>query len=244
MQSATPESPSYTQCGLRRRTPPPSYTRCGLRQPESPRAIRGAVCDAGIPRALRGAVCGTPESPSFTRCNLRQPGPPSCTRCNLRRRSPPSFTRCNLRRRSPPSCTRFNLRRPSPQSFTLCSPKRKRGVESDRDCRSNIIKELEFGGLNDLFDQGEEDVETLFDHSPQGKEAVLQAREASFVREDVRATEPDFSNQTFSNQGFDGGLFDFGVDRDFDYRGGRECFWCSRSRASFNGAALKRPNQR
>ena len=114
----------------------------------------------------------------------------------------------------------------SPELFAMQSAKpESQELKAVGTVGKSSISDLEFGGLNDLFDQGDEDIETLFDNSPQGKDAILKVREESSSSLDSSRSSPErFSNESFGNQGFDGGFFDFGVDRDFDYKGGQDRF--------------------
>ncbi len=101
----------------------------------------------------------------------------------------------------------------SPELFAVQSAP----AESPELKAQGTVGQIEFGGLSDLFDQGEEDIETLFDASPQGKNAILEAQ-ASFSSQ----IDPESSVQQaiFSSEqsAFDHG-FDFGVSRDFDFGG-------------------------
>ena len=88
------------------------------------------------------------------------------------------------------------------------------GLQSSNEIKaSGTVGQIEFGGLSDLFDQGEEDLETLFDSSPQGKAAVLEAGNSLQNNQEPSVQQAIFSTEQSS---FDGG-FDFGVSRDFDF---------------------------
>ncbi|MAD61414.1 MAG: hypothetical protein CMH49_07880, partial [Myxococcales bacterium] len=78
---------------------------------------------------------------------------------------------------------------------------------------SGTVGQIDFGGLSDLFDQGEEDIETLFDSSPQGTSVALEANTNLHSKQSSSVQQAIFSTE---ESAFDGG-FDFGVSRDFDF---------------------------
>ena len=82
---------------------------------------------------------------------------------------------------------------------------------------------LEFGGLNDLFDQEDEDEpETIYDASSQGKGFIQQLKQQTGNEEVLFDRDPSFAQSPLFSGGGSfatgDGLFELDVDRSYDFR--------------------------